>query len=456
MLRNILTRSKFQKKCKPKYDVIIHIGAPKTGSSAIQRFCYMNRTALLANGYYYPKHALDQNGISGGHSVIAGPLIRGELDQASQTFFKLLNRAKSKNACLLLSAEGFYSHAEKFAPFIADLKVKVVAWFRHPVEALVSNYNQSVKRHYATKRLLDVCRMRLYAQQMPHIAGDCLHRWADCVGNDACAFMPYSSGLFSSGVPIEVHWLNLLGVSHKKQQRFSYDAARINRSYVPEALELKRLLNCVLDDSILPICHRVDWALQQYSDKSDQRPVLFNEILPNEYIADILRSFEDSNQSLVARFPLLQPLIDQSEHHEVCSPKSPALGLSLLPVLQSYANQHPEDIDVLRSRIRAKVVAAKTPSYSLAKLADLFDINYIEPPSVQELMPRERLQTMLHDRAALPDLLRESALIMESYGDLQSAIALIVRARDLRPAGPGIIKIEERLKQKLNVSKDEL
>jgi hypothetical protein len=50
------------------YDVVFHIGAPKTGASAIQKFLLENRQALKSLGFYYPEHALDENGVSGGHT----------------------------------------------------------------------------------------------------------------------------------------------------------------------------------------------------------------------------------------------------------------------------------------------------------------------------------------------------------------------------------------------------
>ena len=40
-------------------DVIFHIGAPKTGSTAIQKFCLENRETLKEHGLYYPYHGVD-------------------------------------------------------------------------------------------------------------------------------------------------------------------------------------------------------------------------------------------------------------------------------------------------------------------------------------------------------------------------------------------------------------
>lgn len=45
----------------------IHVGPPKTGTSAIQKWCLDNKTLLLGYGIYYPEHDVDPNGVSSGN-----------------------------------------------------------------------------------------------------------------------------------------------------------------------------------------------------------------------------------------------------------------------------------------------------------------------------------------------------------------------------------------------------
>jgi len=40
------------------YDIVLHIGANKTGSSAIQRFAQKNRASLLNRGFAIPDRTL--------------------------------------------------------------------------------------------------------------------------------------------------------------------------------------------------------------------------------------------------------------------------------------------------------------------------------------------------------------------------------------------------------------
>jgi hypothetical protein len=59
--------------------LILHIGAPKTGSSAVQRYCCEHAADLRRQGLHYPEHPLDANGVSGGHGELFALLLGGEL-----------------------------------------------------------------------------------------------------------------------------------------------------------------------------------------------------------------------------------------------------------------------------------------------------------------------------------------------------------------------------------------
>lgn len=443
MLHKLFTRSAKQ---SSDLDVVIHIGAPKTGSSAIQRFCINNRSLLLEYGFYYPKHSLDRNGISGGHqSVLAKFLIDKNQEEAKHRFCKLLRRAKRQNACLLLSAEGFYGQADMFAPLLDGLNIKVIGWFRSPIDSFISNYNQAVKRHFSKKRLADVCDGLFPLQAAPHFTGDYLIRWAEVVGAVNCNFMPYGHAFKQGHASIEKQWLSTLGLSSKAIKKFNISDARVNRSYTPEALELKRLLNQVLDESIAPICHRIDWALQHYSDQSEHPDTPIEQLLSEDNIIRLNEYFFTSDLELTTLFPVLKEVFQPV----VCSDitKRDSVGIRDVSVpFNMISKEHPEDIELLQKRVLNLLEEAE-PTFSTLRLAELFNIPFSEPVTGRDLMPASRLQTLLGSQCEKPDFLRELALIMELAGDLKSAKELIAKALELRPHGPGIIKIHDRLFQ---------
>ena len=48
-------------------NVYIHVGPPKTGTSAVQKWLNSNQRFLKENGIYYPSHNVDSNGVSSGN-----------------------------------------------------------------------------------------------------------------------------------------------------------------------------------------------------------------------------------------------------------------------------------------------------------------------------------------------------------------------------------------------------
>src|SRR5690554_6929538 len=135
--------------------VCIHIGAPKTGSSAIQYFLQNNRSKLEKYGYFYPEHRTDKNDVSGGHAELGSAVIAGDMEKASALIEGWLEEAKARKLTLLVSSEALYGRIAEVRELFSGHDVQVLAYFRHPVEALVSNHNQSIKRHFGRLPLAD-------------------------------------------------------------------------------------------------------------------------------------------------------------------------------------------------------------------------------------------------------------------------------------------------------------
>ena len=107
------------------FDIIIHIGAPKTGSSSIQKVFNDRSSDLLSQGFYYPEHVVDSNGISGGHWEITNHLRSGNLVAARELFVDHLDKARALNSKLLLSAEGFINMARPMAEILHGFRFLV-------------------------------------------------------------------------------------------------------------------------------------------------------------------------------------------------------------------------------------------------------------------------------------------------------------------------------------------
>jgi len=131
--------------------VYIHVGPPKTGTSAIQSWLNNSIKELKAHGIFYPSHKFDKNGISSGNFeeivTITGEGNRYFDDEkASVTLSKF---TQSSYKTLLLSSEHFFYYLLWF--FSRLPKSKFIFYIRHPIASLESSFHQEVKRHGRTK-----------------------------------------------------------------------------------------------------------------------------------------------------------------------------------------------------------------------------------------------------------------------------------------------------------------
>ncbi|RKP46188.1 hypothetical protein [Pararobbsia silviterrae] len=136
---------------------IVHIGAPKTGSTAIQRTLADNRSALLDHGLHYPDVSL--RGF--GHHDLAFRLHGAYPDWASQqplTLDDLQRRFENEVAghaasTVVLSSENFYLFPapKRLAALLDaagrrfDERVDILCYIRRQDDAHLSWYNQTVK-----------------------------------------------------------------------------------------------------------------------------------------------------------------------------------------------------------------------------------------------------------------------------------------------------------------------
>ena len=135
--------------------------------------------------------------------------------------------------------------------FAAFSEAKIIAYIRDPLDALESVYNQGVKRHYQTRRLIISD-----SPKTPSL--DLLVKQVKEFGSDAFIIRPYDFKLFEGG-NIVTDFLSVLGVRHLKR----VESGVINSSYVFEALEFKRWMNQFKHADLHSL---LDSFLQNYSD----------------------------------------------------------------------------------------------------------------------------------------------------------------------------------------------
>lgn len=128
---------------KQDYDAILHVGAGKSGSSAIQTFLRENVTALQQRGFTVPAQDLAIRTTISGHSVFK---LQEFFDNDGSGVFFHLDRAKraAGDNCLLISAENM-SNADNFRyfrKFGSEYNVKVIFYIRRQDDFLASAWQQ--------------------------------------------------------------------------------------------------------------------------------------------------------------------------------------------------------------------------------------------------------------------------------------------------------------------------
>jgi hypothetical protein len=211
--------------------IVIHIGPPKTGSSALQTWLVNNRRFLLKKGFYYPEHSMDTNNVSSGNvlSVFSSD-DKGELNISRDKVELLLVDFNNSGAeTLLLSSEYFFLRLDVLSKTFPE--AIFVGYVRNPLDFMESDYNQSIKRHGNSKTI----------NLKPRINASILRRMSenvDDIGEDRFHLRAYHSELFPNR-DIVHDFMQYLGISGAS----GITGNRINSSYCYEAMEVKRWLN---------------------------------------------------------------------------------------------------------------------------------------------------------------------------------------------------------------------
>ncbi len=134
--------------------LFLHIGLPKTGSTAIQRFFYLNQEKLQENGILYPRTGRDTSKEYGpNHQELVNSLI----DKDQYKVLDLFDRIDFENEatlcnCIFLSHEGMTNHFYDFDEFFCTImqhlskryELNIVLGTRSLEEFFFAYYKQNI------------------------------------------------------------------------------------------------------------------------------------------------------------------------------------------------------------------------------------------------------------------------------------------------------------------------
>lgn len=424
--------------------VVFHIGAPKTGSSAIQKFCLENRKSLREIGFYYPEHGLDKNGISGGHSSFGKALMENELDNAKNYLNTCIEEAKKQDCVLLLSAESLFYSPDKLKEVVGDLPYKIISFYREPIEALYSYYNQSIKRHFNTLTVSQFCKNQIRTEASVLTSYDHA-RWLDLHGTRNIHLLSYCDKTLKS-ISIQRLFLRALGaLDDEINDNFDLDTVFLNKSYPLYVLELKRLLNFVVRKENEELNKKIDVYFQSISDSSNDDQGL-EQRLPTSIDND-LKVLVNSEYRKQVDAVLNQ--VDSSSSSKKMK-QTTVTAMQLNVQMHNLLNQLNKDKPKIYSalvQLVSEAVAKSNRSFELLKLAEMLNIEF--DVLQEQWFLRGQIQRMPNYEDV--EFLRDIADLMYRRGDYEDARTIINAALEKRPHGPAINEISKKIDDALNV-----
>ena len=227
--------------------IIVHVGPHKTGTSALQYFLLKSQNELKKVGYYYPKHQLDENDISSGHSNI-------DIKKTINEFLE------SNYHTLILSSESFWDCINKINSFHSN--IKFVSFYRCSVYQSISSYIQQIKRNTKSEKFnTDKIKRKLNDMHLDNLKNENLNY----------TILPYNFD-FDDTWSIANEFLKFIEKNNDLNHLYENEVQVVNTAYCIEAFEFKRYINKYIDkfDVENPenrsICGKLDKILQRFTD----------------------------------------------------------------------------------------------------------------------------------------------------------------------------------------------
>ncbi len=161
----------------PERNLILHIGAPKAGSSALQSFFALNAEAMKRQGIFYPPFNTDQAAREGkptngnGHDL--GRAL--EHDPRPGAREMLRTRLSHPSPNIFLSCEYFWAIKQLGADLLAEeaeraaREIRILAYLRPQPDWLFSGYAHRLRHHGETRGIREFY-LRQREKMIPQVA----------------------------------------------------------------------------------------------------------------------------------------------------------------------------------------------------------------------------------------------------------------------------------------------
>lgn len=224
----------------------IHIGAPKTGSTFLQKILFDNRSVLALHDILYPEVSLRGYGhhdiaflLDGGYPEWATP----QQKSLAQLGTELKAAAREHRGHILLSSEDFYLFPQpagllaflEQAGVVPSREPVVIVYVRRQDDAHESWYNQTIKAQGCTDSIDES--VRRFDGLWDYEAQ--LERWVEVFGRKQIVVRPYGRTDFHGG-SITTDFFSLLAIDPSE---LALPPERVNSRINNDLLDFQRLVN---------------------------------------------------------------------------------------------------------------------------------------------------------------------------------------------------------------------
>lgn len=244
--------------------IYIHVGAGKTGTSALQAFLYENRSVLKGMGVEIPEEGSLVRGNLIAHHPLSGHLITSE--EEALTMWRDL--AKSGHEVSIVSSENMHSKIssgggikffESVREILSEYDVKIVFYIRRHSQWLQSAYAQWVKGQSENRSF------EVFAKWYPKKAPQQILDFSKVFGISNVIVRPYERCQFHGG-DIFKDFMNASGIDWN--EKFTLPKGNPNPRFSIIALELKRRANKMFPAGLPRDFHG---DLMEYSRVTDEK-----------------------------------------------------------------------------------------------------------------------------------------------------------------------------------------
>ncbi|HUA76528.1 MAG TPA: hypothetical protein VMA86_02585 [Acetobacteraceae bacterium] len=289
-------------------ELVLHLGMPKTGSSALQVFLARNQAALLERGVdYLPigEFALGVNGrISAGNGAyLARTLLAPESparipdpERHRAEFHAAV--ARSSAPVGVVSSELFIdARRDALETLIGTLAqrgitVKALYYIRRHDQFLASAYMQQVKRHACTDSPETYA--RLAYRQHPFLKYHSFYRYLSEIFGSASILCRTYEGPVMQGDGLFRDALATLGIA---ADGLAFEVPDVNTSLTPKEVAIMLLVN-----RYRPRMQFSDIVVENAIGTGAMRAGMEHHILPQRLIAEVEDYFRDENRAMAREY----------------------------------------------------------------------------------------------------------------------------------------------------------